>query len=366
MENPFKYGVEVTGEDFVDRMQELADLEGEIISRKSVVLYSPRRLGKTSLLKEFFRRLKGRVIPVYMNLYGIGSRQAFAERMAESVVRGAYTRLERVREAIMSLKELRPDIVLTPEGEIRLEISRRVTARGMEEVLDFPEQVGGRRGKRVVIAFDEFQEIGLFDGIEIEKLMKAKFEGHRNAVYIFAGSKRHLLHQIFADEGRPLFKFARPMELGNIPKNEFARFIAHRFEATGGSVAGGVIDEILEFTEGHPYFTQQLCHELWNLSKDVGDPSMVRRAVEIVLRHYGVEYERIWDGLRSRTQRNLLLGLSRELGPNVYSVDFITKYQLKTVAHVQRSLKLLESKGLIENCRITDIFFAEWLRRTMK
>ena len=365
-ENPFKYGVEVMGDDFVNRARELADLQREILSGKSIVLYSPRRLGKTSLLKELFRRLRGKVISVYVKLYGIESRQAFAENLAGSIIKSAYTKLDRMREAIASLKELRPDLLLTPEGEIKLEIGRRVTPRGLEEVLDLPERIAGKRGKRVVVALDEFQEIGLLDGIELEKLMKARFEQQKRAVYIFAGSKRHLLHQIFATEARPLFKFARPMELSNIPKEDFSHFIARKFEATGGSVAEASIDRVLEFTGGHPYFTQQLCHELWYLTRDVKDPLVVERAIEVVLSHYEVEYERLWDGLRSRIQRNLLAGIAKEPGVNVHSVEFITRHGLKTVAHVQRAQELLENKGLIEDGKITDIFFAEWLKKRIK
>lgn len=366
MENPFKYGVEVTGEDFVDREKELMELQREVLSGKSIVLYSPRRLGKSSLLKELFRRIRGEAIPVYVKLYGVESKQALAGKIAEEVITSTYTKIDRMKEALRFLKELRPDLVLSPDGEVRLEIGKGVSARGLEEVLDFPERMAEKRGTRIVMAFDEFQEIGMLNGIELEKLMKAKFEEHKHAAYVFAGSKRHLLHQIFADESRPLFKFARPMELGNVPKGEFSKFISRKFTSTGGSITGEVIDKVLEFTDGHPYFTQQLCHEMWYLSKKASDPSVVERAINVILAHYGVEYERIWDGLRSGTQRRLMLGMAREHGQNIYSTDFIVEYQLKTVAHVQKALKLLENRGLVEKGEITDLFLAEWLRRRVE
>lgn len=366
MENPFKYGVEVTGGDFVDREKELAEMRREVLSGKSIILYSPRRLGKSSLLKELFKRLKGEAILVYVKLYGVESKQVFAGKIAESVVTSAYTKVDRIKEALRLLKELKPNLILTPDGEVKLEISRRIATRGIEEVLDFPERMAEKRGMRIVVAFDEFQEISLLDGAELEKLMKAKFEEHKHAAYVFAGSRRHLLHQIFADENRPLFKFAKPMELGNIPKEKFSKFISRKFRGTGGSIAGEVISRVLEFTDGHPYFTQQLCHELWYLAKRVRDPSMVNQAIDVVLTHYGVEYERIWDGVRSGVQRRLLLGMAREHEPNLYSTEFIVEYQLKTVAHVQRALKLLENKGLVEKRKIVDLFFAEWLRRRVE
>jgi AAA+ ATPase superfamily predicted ATPase len=366
VENPFKYGIEVTGDDFVDREKELAELREELLSGKSVVLYSQRRLGKSSLLKELFRRMRGDAILVYVKLYGTESREAFARKIAEGVITNAYRKVDRMREALGFLRELRPNLVLMSDGEVRLELGRRVVARGLEEVLDFPEQIAEKRGMRLIVAFDEFQEIGLFDGSELEKLMKAKFEEHKHTAYVFAGSKRHLLHEIFTDESRPLFKFARPMELGNITKEEFSKFISIKFRSTNGSIAKEAIDRVLEFTDGHPYFTQQLCHELWYLAKKIDDTSVVDRAIIAVLTHFGAEYEHIWDGLRSGTQRRLLLGMAREHEPNFFSTEFIVEYKLKTVAHVQKALKLLENKGLVEKGKIADIFFAEWLRRRVE
>jgi hypothetical protein len=366
MENPFKYGIAVTGDDFVDRAKELEELKNEALAGKSVVLYSPRRLGKTSLLLELLRRLKRDVIPIYVKLYGIGSRKAFAGEIAERIIATAYTRLEKAREAVYEfLKELRPNLVLTPKGEIRIEVTTQISSRSLEEILDLPERVAKKRKKRILVAFDEFQEIGLLDGVEIEKMMKARFEHHRKVTYIFAGSKRHLLHQIFADEGRPLFKFARPMELGNIPRKDFAGFIAHKFKEGGGRIGAKVVGDILELTDGHPYFTQQLCHELWFITRDVKDRKPVEKAIDNILAHYGVEYERTWDGLPG-AQRNLLLGLAKEPDLSPYSSDFITRYRVKTSAHVQRGLKSLEAKGLIEDIRILDIFFREWLKRRIR
>jgi len=366
MENPFKYGVAVTGDDFVDRTEELKELKNEALAGKSVVLYSPRRLGKTSLLLELLQQLRQNVIPVYVKLYGIGSKEAFAGEIAERIIATAYTRLEKAREAVYEfLKELRPNLVVTPRGEIRIEVTTQVSSRSLEEVLDLPERVAKKRGKRVVIAFDEFQEIGLLDGVEIEKMMKARFEHHGKVAYIFAGSKRHLLHQIFADEGRPLFKFARPMELSNIPKEDFAHFIVRKFKKGGGSIEAKVIEGILELTDGHPYFTQQLCHELWFITRDVKSWQQVERAIDNILAHYGVEYERTWDGLPS-LQRSLLIGLAKEPSLSPYSSDFIERYGVKTSAHVQRGLKSLETKGLTEDGRILDIFFKEWIKKRLE
>jgi hypothetical protein len=362
MQNPFKYGVEVSGKDFVNREQELAELRRELLAGKSIILYSPRRLGKSSLLRELFRRMRDEAITVHLKLYGITTREAFARAVVQGTVTAAYTTVEKIRGALRMFKELRPSLVLTPGGEMRLEISRRPTLRELEEALNFPELLARKRGKRMIVAFDEFQEIASLDGIEIEKLMKARFEEHEHVSYVFAGSKRHLLREIFMDESRPLWRFARPLELKNIPKEDFARFIVRKFEETGGKISEGALRAVLEFTQGHPYFTQQLCHELWYLARKV-DETHVARAIDVTLSHLRAEFEHIWDNLRSRIQRRLLLLMAREPASNYTSTSFIAEHGLRSAAHVHRAVESLERKGIIEEGRIADVFFAEWLRR---
>jgi len=369
MKNPFVYGVEVSGENFVDREEELRELANELLSGKSVLLLTPRRLGKTSLIREFFRRHRDEIISAHIKLYETGSETALAEKILEEISASAYSGFEKaLRAAQKFFRELRPSFTLTKDGGIRVELHREITQPELEEVLDFPEKVGRESGRRVVVAFDEFQEICLFNGLRLEKLMKSKFEGHEHASYIFAGSKRHLLLEIFSKEDRPLFRFAKPMELGYISAGDFKPFIVEKFHRTGGSIAEEVVDRILEYTQGHPYFTQQLCHELWNLSREVGDPSEVERAVDLIVAHHSVEYEQIWDMLRSSSQRNLLRGLSLEPGANIYSRGFIERYGLGTASHVKKAYEALKEKGIIEEVaggrgKISDIFFAEWVKR---
>lgn len=155
------------------------------------------------------------------------------------------------------------------------------------------------------------------------------------------------------------------MELGNIPYDDFKEFIIQKFRESKGNIVKTVLDEILEFTRGHPYFTQQLCHELWYITRNVKDWSNVEKAIENILAHHEVEYEHIWDGLRGKIQCNLLIGMAKDPKLNVYSSNFISKYNVKTPSHVQRALKLLEAKGLVENSNIADIFFAVWLKQKM-
>lgn len=363
MKNPFKYGIVVTGDDFVNRERELGELKRDLLSGKSVILYSQRQMGKSSLLAELFGRLGKEAMRFRIDMYGIGSREALAEELIRGTVTSAYTTLEKMRRAVARfLRTLKVNIVLTSDGSINFEITRGVALRELSEAFDFPEKVARKKKKPMVVAFDEFQEIGLLDGIELEKLMRSKFQYHKHVAYVFAGSKRHLLQEIFSEEGRAFYKFGKPMSLGMIAGEELAPFISKKFKRSGGRISEDAVGRILDITGGHPYFTQQLCYELWFISRDVKSASLVDGAVERVLAHQGVSYLKTWDSL-PQLQRNLLVGLAREESPSIYSAGFVERYQLKTQSHVKRAFELLERKGIIEGGKVVDVFFREWLKK---
>lgn len=363
MKNPFKYGVVVTGDDFVDRELELEELKRDLLSGKSVILYSQRQMGKSSLIAEVFRRLDKDAMCFKIDMYGIGSREALAEELIRGTVTSAYTTLEKMRRAVAEfLRTLRVNIVLAPDGSVKFEIAKGVALTELSEAFDFPEKVARDKKKPMVVAFDEFQEIGLLDGIELEKLMRSKFQYHKNVAYVFAGSKRHMLQEIFSEEARAFYKFGKPMSLGVIAREEFAQFISKKFKRGGGSISEDAVGMILDVTGGHPYFTQQLCYELWFISSDVKGASLVDETVERILAHQQVSYLNIWDSL-PQLQRNLLVGLAREESPSIYSAEFVERYQLKTQSHVKRAFELLERKGIIDEGKIVDIFFREWLKK---
>ena len=363
-ENPFKYGEVVVGGHFIDREKELKELEDHIKSGKSVILYSPRGMGKTSLVEEFFRRLgKGRA-HVLIDMFGTETRDDLAKEMVKGVARSVYGTLDKIKKSLGDfLRGLKFDIVLTPEGDLRFEPSRSPTPEDLAEVFDLSERVAEKKGTPIVIAFDEFQEIGNLDGEALEKLMRSKFQYHKKVAYIFTGSRRHLLNEIFGEERRAFYRFGRPMELGPIARDEFSQYISTKFKESGGAISGAAIDRVLSITGGHPSFTQQLCYELWFMLKKVEDESLVEGAVRSIVAHEKRHYLKIWENV-TPLQRRLLQGLAKEeIGP--YSQEFISKYGLRSPANVRRGLELLEKRGLVEEGKIPDIFFKEWLRRDL-
>ena len=372
MPNPFKYGTIVTGEDFADRKEELQLLTRELTSGQNILLYSPRRYGKTSLMMMVLKELqKQNIITALVDIYGCLSLSDFIGKLVEKTVVPAYSTVDSMMIFLKSaLSGFTPEVTVNPDGSIKLSYRKeasQIAEKDLSEVLEASEKLAKTKNKRLVVVFDEFQEIVNLDGTRVEHLMRTVFQHHKLVTYVFMGSKRHLLEQMFNGANRPFYKFAKPFPLGKIPVKEFGNFIRAKFEKTKISIDSSIVDSILKFTEGHPYFTQELCHEIWNLSCDRGhvEEDDVERAKTNILRMQNDLFVRMWDEM-TIPQRKLLVAISEERQISaIYSTSFIEKYGLISSSHVLRSVNQLMTEGIIERTNgdysIPDIFLREWV-----
>ncbi len=374
--NPFPYGRVVKGADFADREPELAELIRDLEAGQSILLSSPRRYGKTSLMVEVLRRLEERGhLTALVDLFGSVTPTDLAERFTREVVVRHYTRMESLARFLREgLGRLRPELTLHPDGTFGLGLRRDAEALGeqavLEEVLDVPQALATRKKKRLVVVLDEFQEVGKLDGEWLLKLIRSKIQHHDAVSYAFTGSKKHALEQIFADPEGAFYRSVRPHGLGRIPLSPFGEYITGRFDATHLRLPEDMVERILGFTEGHPYFTQQLCHEMWNLGTARGAVSEedFESAIERILENQGEFYAQIWDGL-SRFQRRMLRALAKEGTDSPYASDFIRRNRLTSASHAKRSLGALLEKQLVERedgtYRLADLFLREWVVRSL-
>lgn len=361
MENPFRFGTIVTGRDFVDREKELGEMARELRSGESIVLYSRRRMGKSSLLTELARRYQKECIFVYVDLYGMTNRNRFLEVFAKNMVEASFGRAEKL---VSGLRELLKSVsfrFVSERGEIAVEFARtEPTREEVDQIFDLPERIAARKRKRVVVMFDEFQEASSLDGVSLIKIMRSRFQFQKGATYVFCGSKRHLLYQIFEEREGAFFRFARPMELGPIPTDEFEEFIVRKFSEAGGRISRENAKRIVEASGGYPYYVQQISHELFDITKMPGSPQDVEMAIDATVEHQSPAYSVLWDSIKSRLQRKYLVALALE--PQVpHGLEFVTKYGLKSRSHVQRVERQLEARGIVETGQIVDTMFARWL-----
>jgi AAA+ ATPase superfamily predicted ATPase len=373
MQNPFKFGSVVTGDDFADRRRELGELTRELADGQHLFLLSPRRYGKTSLILVALESLRARrILVAYVDTFRTTTPVQLLELIAQAVLRAAESRPERLlRLAMDLLGRLRPQVGADATGRPTLSLDIGTSARSLlalqEEVLALPERLAVKRKRRLVLAFDEFQEILRFPGAGLEKAMRSHFQQHRHVSCLFAGSRQTALQDMATRERSPFYKFGRVMSLGPIPPEEFAPFLEARFKRVGLAVSREVLDAVLAAGDDVPYNVQRLCHQLWALragkvsrltERDIGE------ALAKILDQDAPYFSSAWERL-SLHQRQVLQAIARSGGRNVFARDFLTTHRLGSHSSVQTSLRLLVKEQVLFKTngeyRIADPFFREWI-----
>lgn len=375
MENPFIFGDVVKGDYFTDREEELRTLTLDLASGQNILLFSPRRYGKTSLIIRVLDNLKTKgIIGIYVDLFRATSLQNLGKIYADAITRATASKIE---EAVRFVKEHFPAIVprITVKGgepadfELDFEAPRRDLEKWLDEIYDLPQKIAQRKKKRLVVVFDEFQEAAaLGPGDIVERNLRAKIQHHDRVAYVFMGSKRHLLDELFQDKAKPLYRIAKSMPLGKIPKSKLGSFIRSRFRSVKMTISPQEISQILDTTGCHPYYTQQLCHEIYNavIPRKKVSTADAEKAAEQCIQTQSYAYTTIWEGLAGK-QRELAIALSKMPGENIYSQNFIARHDLGSASSIQTALEALEKKGILERenggYSLSDVFFAEWIQK---
>ena len=377
MENPFVYGKVVRGKYFADREAEIAELKNDIASSQNVIVFSPRRYGKTSLILEVLDRVKAEgLLTCYIDLFKVTSQETFIAAYAREVARLQGGRIQTMLKKIRDLlPRLVPKVVMKGEKvdlEVEFEFDPRADKGPLfDDLFEAVATMSLQTGKKAVVVFDEFQEITGWDVKgQIERQMRTHFQMHESVSYIFMGSKRHLMQELFRNKNRPFYRFGKHFPLGKIPKDEFAEFIQRHFEETGYQTDPDAIREILHVADDHPYYTQLLCHILWDRKrqeKAIAKEDIYLAVQEVFMREAHAFHD-IWDMLPLKS-RQLLVALAKEDSPQVrpFSSGFLQKHNLGSASSVQRAITRLLEEEVLEKTnggyQFTDVFFKRWLRQ---
>ena len=245
--NPFRFGALALDDAFADRDAEVAELASDIRNGQDVVVFAPRRWGKSSLVWRAAGRLAAeRVMVAQVDLMTTPSKESLAAALAGSIYENIASPLERARErALAPFRGLRiqPTINVNPEDgsfSFAFEFGRAgpdIDAT-LERLLELPAELGGARGRRAALVIDEFQEIVELDP-GLPKLLRAVFQRQPEVAHVYLGSKRHVMARIFDDVNEPFWRSAKTIDLGPIPAEPFAAFIVDRFRADEEEGRGG-------------------------------------------------------------------------------------------------------------------------------
>lgn len=373
MENPFVFGEAVSGAAFWNREKEIAELSRDLRQGVNVIVFSARRHGKTSLLKTVLDKLKKEgLITVYVDLYPATSKEAFINIYAKAVAQSLGHPTRRILGVIRKwLPRFLPKLVLDSDGKAQLSFdftNDRLYKEGFKDLLEAVHHRATQEKRNAVVVFDEFQEVAAFGDDQIERDMRSVFQTHRNVSYVFMGSKKHLFQGIFNDVNRPFYKSGKHYPLERLPAAEIVKYATAKFKEGGIRIDEKTAALIPEKSMGHPYYTQLLCHILW----EIGSPNKrlsaddIHSAVDMMLKQESASYEAMMDNLTPR-MRNLALALSREETTSLFTEQFTKRHHLGSTSHVQRSLGALIQKDVIElvdrRYVFQDPFFSMWLQR---
>lgn len=374
MTNPFQYGSVVRGDSFCNRRQELHDLRRAAENGEKLFVYSERRLGKTSLVQTVLDKLPRKsFLGVYVDLWPTDSESSFATTTAKAISQAAATTSQKMLDTAKRLfTRLVPSVTVDDEGKPSVSFGLVTPRKGdaeLEEVLQAPARIAALGKRKVVVVFDEVQRILQYESDIVERKLRSIIQHHGDVSYLFLGSRKHLVQQMFLEKSRPLYRSAGHYPLGSIDERHWVAFIRRRFVGAGRAIDDQSIRTICRLTEGHPFYTQHLCHVLWEISEPKAEVTgdSIQTAVRILLDREAYAYATLWEAL-SANQRRFLKGLALEpRGIKPYSSAFTRRYGLRSASNAQRVTQALVEKDIIDpdngSFVIVDRFFRLWIAR---
>ena len=369
----FVYGVAVSDYNFIGRERETKRLLDNFKGGINVILMSPRRLGKTSLVKHVCNKLDDKdIITVYLDIFGCKSEYDFYNKLTAEVLKQTASKSELwFEEAKEFLYRLTPKISFSPEPNSDFSISLGITPKTHtpEEVLQIAETIAIKRKKRIVICIDEFQQIGeMANSKQIQARLRTVWQHQKHVSYCLFGSKHHLMSTIFLHRSMPFFQFGDTISLNKIATEDWVEYIVSHFADGKRTISHALAEEICKFTENYSAYVQQLAWLVFTL-KEEGETvteNDVRQAENDLLATNNILFMQMIEPL-SEFQLNFLRAIASGIKKDFGLSEVREEYNLGSYSNITRLKTALLERDLIEKKEtelvITDPIFAKWLKR---
>jgi len=374
MDNPFIFNGYESAELFFDREMELETLMKCVSSKTDVTLIAQRRMGKTGLILRLMDELKSsgsNVTPIYVDIFATRDIAELNKYIANAIVKIFPDDTSAGKKLLGMLKGLRPLFSLDPlSGSPQVQftyLNQTEKEHTLEGLLQFLEQ----QNNPVLLAIDEFQQIREYPEKNVEAMLRTYIQRLHNVCFIFCGSKKHLMADIFSNPQRPFFSSTQFIGLDAIPEVKYAEHIQRLFSDGGKQIDSDAVKYVLDWTKRHTYYTQRLCHDLYELKTDTVDIEAVLGCCDNLLKlsePYFLQYKQLLtDG-----QWNYLIALAKEEEvTQPYANVFLKKHNIGATAVARRQLQTLIDKDLVfvettkerTYYRVADLFMLRWLAR---
>jgi hypothetical protein len=369
--SPFKFGQVVDSISFTNRYQETELVRNNLFSGNHLIIISPRRYGKSSLIKQFVANNSGNtdVIHCLIDLFSIHSEEEFYETLAKELIKSSSNKFEEwIQNARTFFKNLIPRISIgvDPLNDFSLSFDIREVTKHKKEVLNLAETIALKKGKKVVVYLDEFQNISTFqNSLQFQKTLRSEWQQNKNVSYCMYGSKQHMMSEIFDKSEKPFYRFGSVIFLDRIKTEHWVEFIVTRFNETNKSISDELATMIAESMKNHPHYVQQLAHFVWTFSGEKVTTDVISHATEFMINSNSPLFVKTVEEI-SNTQINLLKAIAD--GERYLSASKTMQvYKLGTPRNVAKNKTSLENKDIIEitlnEIRFIDPLFEVWFKR---
>jgi hypothetical protein len=356
--NPFKFGTVVDTPYFTDRIDEQAEVKRILDSNNHLIMISPRRFGKTSLIKKVIKTTKRKTI--FLDVQLANSPVDFAGQYLKRIYR--IFPAQRIKQGIKNFRVL-PSLSLHPiSGDMEVSFqSAKNTLPILEDVLNLAEKLSSEKN-RLIVVFDEFQDILKLEK-QMDKKLRAILQNHSRINYVFLGSQESMMKDVFEKKKSPFYHFGTLFPLQKISNKHFVSFLQKGLQAKCKHPET-LAKAILDFTDGHPYYTQQLAFVVYNrLLQHTPEDRVVTEAIEETGFVHDYDYERLWANFNT-TDKKMMTGLAT-FKASPLSSEFLHQQNVKATSTLFSSLNRLMKSGYIIKTQtkyeIDDPFFKRWI-----
>lgn len=374
MENPFIIKSYESKELFCDREEELQLMLRNCINSTDMTLISQRRMGKTGLIFRLFEELKDtrpEIHTIYFDIFASRNIDDFIKLMAEAAMKAFPSKTSMGEKFMTFIKSLRPQLSFDNiTGEPQLQIAyqtaheKEYTLRGLFDFLD-------RQNEHIVIAIDEFQQIRDYPEQNMEALLRTYIQQTHNLTFIFCGSKKHIMADIFANEKKPFYNSTSFVSIDKISEESYSAFICRLFNERQRSITDEALQFILEWTRRHTYYTQQLCHTVFANGNEAVTIDEVKKACEQLMKQGEAVYLQYRQMLTDK-QWDYLIAVAKEGSvQQITSSAFLKTHKIGTPSVSRRLAEALCEKGLLNDnvaingttYTLSDVFLSHWMER---
>lgn len=354
---------------FCNRREETETLTKNLKSGISTTLISIRRMGKTGLIHHVLHHLNKEYITIYADLLPTETLSGFLNTLTTAVINTVPQKSKTGQKLWEAIKSLRP--VLTFDNfsgmpEVTFDTSSQTAGKNIETILNLLE----KQNKPVIIAIDEFQQILNYPETHTDAWLRSIIQRLNNVVFIFSGSRQHLMTDLFNTPSRPFYRSTVLLRLEKIPADEYREFIINKFKEHGRSIPEEVTDEILEWTQRHTYYVQLLAARIYiTQKKKITSECWKEEAFKLLKEQEMVFFN--YRELLSEKQWKLLKAIAAE--SPVYQIssnDFLSRHKLGSSASVIRALEGLTNKEMVyydydkegnKFYQVYDLLFQRWI-----